>query len=148
MESIFLMFGCRGDYTHKVKCYPGPPFDEMGLCYSSITMSLGSIEYGSSYVLKKPVMCIHLREFEAPMCGAVHLANRFAELREYFEEDKEMLFYGLEEELLDKVRYYLKPARDSLRDEIRQRARRRAESDHTWTKRFEKIWNLLGLSIR
>ncbi len=132
---------------HKVKRYPGPSFDEIGSCYSRMAMSLGSIEYGSTYVLKKPVMCIHLREFEAPMCGAVHLVNRFAELQEYFEEDKEMLFYGSEEELLDKVRYYLKPARDGLRNEIRKNARRRAENDHTWTKRFEEIWDVLGVSI-
>ena len=131
---------------HKVKCYPGPPFEEVGLCYSRMAISLGSIEYGSTYVLKKPVMCIHLREFEAPMCGAVHLVNRSSELKEYFEEDREMLFYDSEEELLDKVRYYLDPERDGIRQKIRKLARKRAEKEHTWMKRFEKIWQVLGLS--
>lgn len=128
-----------------VSCSPGPPFEDIGATYSKLALSLGSMELHSTYALKKPIMCIHLREFEAPMCGAVHLTNRWPELQEYFEEGKEMLFYGSKEELLDKVRYYLHPSRDSLRQEIRRRARRRAENDHTWLRRFELVWRTLGI---
>ena len=131
--------------SESVSCFPGPPFEDMGATYSKLALSLGSMELHSTYVLKKPTMCIHLREFEAPMCGAVHLTNRWSELQEYFEEGKEMLFYGSKEELLDKVRYYLHPTRDSLRQEIRRRARRRAENDHTWLRRFELVWRTLGI---
>jgi len=133
------------NHTDNTKSFPGPSFEEMGLYYSRMALSLGSIEYGSTYVLKQPVMCIHLREFEAPMCGAVHLVNSHPELQEYFKKDKEMLFYDSEEELLDKIKYYLDPKRDSIRKKIREAARRRSVQEHTWTKRFEKIWDTLSL---
>lgn len=129
-----------------VRYYTGPSFDDMGATFSNIALSLGSMELHSTYVLKKPIMCIHLREFEAPMCGAVHITNRSAEIQDYFEEDTEMLFYETEEELLDKVQFYLHPNRDSLRFKIRRQARRRAENDHTWLKRFERLCNIFGIS--
>ncbi|NQU82346.1 MAG: glycosyltransferase [Parcubacteria group bacterium] len=126
--------------------FPGPSFSEMGKYYSRMAMSYGSIEYGSTYVLKKPLKCIHLREFEAPMCGAIHIVNRSPELQEYFEEDREMIFYSSFEELLDKAKYYLDPARETARYQIRKAARKRAKNEHSWTNRFEKIWQAVGLS--
>lgn len=128
-----------------VSLFQGLPFEDMGEYYSKLALSFGSMELHSSYTLKKPIMCIHLREFEAPMCGAVHLTNRWPELQEYFEEDKEMLFYGSKEELLDKIRYYLSPNRDTQRLKIRNKARHRAQNEHSWNHRFNNIWLNLGL---
>lgn len=136
----------NNNLPESVSFFPGPPFEDIGATYSQLALSLGSMELHSTYVLKKPIMCIHLREFEAPMCGAVHLTNRWPELQEYYEEGKEMLFYGSKEELLDKVRYYLHPSRDTLRQKIRRGARRRAENDHTWLRRFDLIWKTVGIS--
>ena len=101
-------------------------------CLNEFAISLGSIELASTYVLKKPLLFIRIREFEAPMSGAVHLVNRMPELEEYFEEDQEMLFYDSVPEMIDKARFYLSPERDTLRQSIRKQARRRAEADHGW----------------
>lgn len=130
----------------RVQFHGSPTFEEIPECYSRLGLSLGSLHTASTYVLRRPLMYIRLREFEAAMCGAVHIANRFPELQEHFEEDCEMLFYSDVDELVDKAKFYLAPQRDALREQIRQRARRRAENDHTWLRRFSRIWEILGIA--
>jgi len=57
-----------------------------------------------------------------------------------------MLFYSDVEELADKIRFYLDPRRDSIRAEIKQRARARVVRDHTWMHRFSKLFKELDLT--
>ncbi len=130
-----------------IEYIPSPKFEDMGKCFNTMALSLGSIELSSTYVLKSPLLFIRLREFEVPMCGGVHLVNRFPELLEYFEEDKEMLFYDDKEEMLDKIKFYLHPKQDKARHSIRQKARQRSVADHTWINRFQKIGTTLGLNF-
>ena len=81
------------------------------------------------------------------MSGGVHLVKRFPELEEYFEPDREMLFYDSPEELVDKAKFYLRPAQDQARQRIRERARIRSVADHTWLARFRRIGDELGLAF-
>jgi len=48
------------------------------------------------------------RSFEIPACGGFMLAQRTAEHQEYFEEDREAVYFGALDELIDKARYYLR----------------------------------------
>lgn len=128
-----------------IEYHPGPSFEDMPTCLAEHAISLGSLEVSSTFVLKQPLFTIRFREFEAPMCGAVHLANGYPELKEYFEEDREMIFYHSLEELTDKARFWLDPARDTARQEIRRRARARSEGEHTWRHRFRRCLDLLGI---
>lgn len=125
----------------------GAGFEEMAEIFSQSALSFGSIEVASTFVLKDPLMFIRVREFEVAMSGGVHLVNRFAELEEYFEDGVEMLYYDSFEELIDKARFYLDPARKSTRQKIREAAAKRALGEHTWTHRFEKVGERLGLSF-
>ncbi len=124
-----------------------PTFENMGQAFSATALSLGSLELASTHVLKNPLLFIRLREFEAPMCGAVHVANRLPELAEYFEEDREMIYFASQEELADKVRFWLSPKRDTARAQIRLAARQRGEGEHTWLHRFRTLGHELGLSF-
>jgi len=127
--------------------HPHVEFDKMSRLLQSSAVNLGDIELRSTFVLRDPLLFIRVREFEAPMSGGVHMVDRKPELQEYFEEDREMIFYTGAEEMIEKARFYLSPSRERLRRGIRERARARAVSDHTWTERFKCVGEPLGLKF-
>lgn len=63
------------------------------------------------------------RSMEIPACGAFMIAERTARHREFFEEGKEAVFFGSDEELLALVRHYL--ADESARRRIAAAGRAR-----------------------
>jgi len=143
LSEIFI----KEDYsfTENLKFLPGPSFEDFSKIICENAISLGSIELASTYKLKKPLLFIRLREFEVPMSGGIHIVNQCDELMEYFEPDKEMIFYNSKEELIDKTKFYLDEKRIELRKKIRINARRRSEGEHTWNHRFTKIFKHFNL---
>ena len=123
----------------------GPSFHEFSNTISSMGLSIGSTELASTFLLKKPLHNIRLREFEVAMSGGVHIAPRSNLLREYFEEDKEMLMFSSEDELVDKSRYYLDEKHASLRNKISENARKRSLESHTWKCRFDMLFDKLSI---
>lgn len=115
------------------------PFTQMNKLYSDFALSLGIIELWNTYLLKHPVFKIHLRTFEIPMCGGLQITNRCNEIENYFVDGKEIVLYGSNEEMINKMRFYLKDENESLRKKMKQAARLRAEKDHSWYNRFSKI---------
>lgn len=47
--------------------------------------------------------------------------------------------------MLEKACFYLSPRQASLRQKMKLAARRRAENEHTWFCRFQKVFDNLGL---
>lgn len=127
---------------------PPLPFPDMIRLFSRSKLTLGFNELGHTYLLKKPLSVVRTRDFEAIASGACHFILRMPGWEPYFEEDRDVLCYASAEELADKVRYYLDPAQDSARAEIRRNARNRAVQDHTWTQRFTELSNALGVDGR
>lgn len=87
---------------------------------------------------------VRLRDFEAPMCGACYLTGHSDEIEEFYEMGKEIDTYRSEDELVDKARHYLRNHASAER--LRNAGLRRARRDHTWRRRFEKLFQKIGLA--
>ncbi len=123
----------------------GPVTDEeMVRLYSASSVCLGFLEVFDGHDPSAAVkQHLHLRDFEAPMCGALYLTGYIPELEEFFEPEREVATYRSEEELLEKTRYYLgnEPAAEKMRDA----GLRRAISCHTYQKRFTDLFAAIGV---
>ncbi|HIJ79553.1 MAG: glycosyltransferase [Desulfobulbaceae bacterium] len=128
-----------------VSCYgygwPNGPLstEEMVKMYSRSKINVG---FGGVDNLKE-MYCLKGRDFEVPMSGGFYLTEDNDELARCFVPGKEIATYRDFEELVSKVSYYLK--HDEEREEIRRRGYERALAEHTWEKRFEKVFTILGV---
>jgi len=87
------------------------------------------------------------RTFEIPACASLLLADRTGEHQGFFQEGQEADFYSSEEELLDKVRFYLD------HEDVRVRVawggyRRCVDSGYSYRARLEVALAGLGFSSR
>ncbi len=128
-----------------IQLFQSVSFQEMAELYSSFAISLGITDVRNTYLLKKPVLKLHLRTFEIPMSGGLQIINDTNEIASYFEDDKEILLYKTDEELISKTKFYLQDSQSKTRQKMKAAARKRAESEHTWTNRFNKVFKKLGL---
>ncbi len=113
--------------------------------YSSSHISLGFLEVFDNHDPSKTIIQhLHLREFEAPMSGALYCTGYTDELSEMFEPDQEVLVYKSQYELLDKVKFYL--AHPVQAEKVRSNGRKRALSEHTYQIRYQNLFKTLGLS--
>ncbi|MFO1019588.1 MAG: glycosyltransferase [Planctomycetales bacterium] len=129
--------------------YCGGPLsdEELVRMYSRSKISLGFTSVG--LIAENPaeqIKQVRLRDFEATMSGAFYLVEEFDELAEFFEPGKEIVMFRDGEELVEKARYYLKHEQE--REEIRQAGLKRAREEHTWHKRFEMVFEKIGLAGR
>lgn len=121
-------------------------FEEMSQIYSSYALSLSTSSARNTEVLKKPVDIVFLRNFEISMCGGLQFCRYTDKQSSYFEDEKEIIFYHNDEEMIDKGKFYLKPSNSCLRLKMKKAARKRAEREHTWFVRFNKVFRDLGLT--
>jgi hypothetical protein len=111
--------------------------------FSQSRLSLGFSTAGNSHLSHTRLTHLRLRDFEAPMSGALYLTEDQPELAECFEPSREVLTYTDRNDLLDKARYYLAHPEESER--IRRAALERARREHTWQHRFRDLFAALGL---
>jgi len=147
MQKLFISDKLDIGNVH-LKIKPSAKLDELSTLYSNYALSLSSTAARNTAVLKKPINIVNLRSFEIPMCGGLQICSYFDELAEYFEEDKEIVFYRSKEEFIEKVKFYLKPENKNIRMKIKQAARKRAENEHTWFCRFKKVFDYFELKYQ
>lgn len=70
------------------------------------------------------------RSFEIPAAGAMLLAERTPEHEALYEEGREAAFFGSDEELRDKVEFYLR--HEDLRQKVAQAGRTRTLAQYHW----------------
>ncbi|MCC6903558.1 MAG: glycosyltransferase family 1 protein, partial [Polyangiaceae bacterium] len=109
-------------------------------------ISLGFATAGSSHVGPQRLTHLRLREFEAPMSGALYLTEKQDELAEYFRIGEEVLCYEDRDDLLEQARYYL--AHPEQAERVRRAGYLRALREHTWQHRFLELFDVLGLRAR
>ena len=83
---------------------------------------------------------VNMRCFEAPCAGAMLLTNRIKNdgLYEIFEEDKHAVFYDNNEEMIEKIKYYLE--HDEERERIAQAGHERVVNHFTY---YHSLKNIL-----
>jgi hypothetical protein len=119
--------------------------EELIALYSKSHISLGFLEVFDNHDPSKTIIQhLHLREFEAPMSGALYCTGYTDELAEMFTPDKEILTYNSQYELLDKVKYYLTHPIEA--EKVRNNGRKRALLEHTYHIRYQYLFKTLGLS--
>lgn len=111
--------------------------------FSQARISLGFATAGNSHTELKRLTHLRLRDFEAPMSGALYLTERQDELSEYFAIGKEVLAYTDRDDLLEQVRFYLSHPEQA--EQIRAAAVARSRGEHTWQHRFTELFAALGL---
>ena len=121
--------------------------EDMAEVYSEYALSISSTSARNTGILRNPVDVINLRSFEIPMCGGIQFCKYNYELSTYFEENKEIVFYRSHDEMIEKAKFFTSEKSYDLRKQMRQAARKRAESEHTWYKRFSKLLDSFNIEI-
>ena len=113
--------------------------DEMVKLYSRSRINLGFAGVGYS----KKLMCLKGRDFEVPMSRGLYLTQHNPELSLVYDVGKGIVTYKDEKKCVEKIKWLLADPDEA--DKIRDAGRKRTLKDHTWEKRFEKIFRLAGI---
>lgn len=89
------------------------------------------------------VYTLKLRDFDAPMSGAMYLTHRNPDLCQLYAEGKEIECYEYPKEALNKIRFYLEHPIDLAR--IAKCGHEKALDRDTWDKRLLTTFQHLGL---
>ncbi|HDY66975.1 MAG TPA: hypothetical protein ENH85_04175 [Candidatus Scalindua sp.] len=129
----------------KVTCYgvgwPNGPIDVKKLpnlfARSRIILGVGSIGHCTDFYSLK------MRDFDGPMSGSLYITHNNPDLSDLYEIGKEIVTYRQPEECADKVVYYLHHPKEAI--SVGRAGRIRAEREHTWEKRFDKIFRTVEI---
>lgn len=119
------------------------PDGAMAAMFYSSKINLGFTRMIGEDPDKPGVNQVKLRDFEVPMAGGFYLVEKAPDYDALFKPGIEVETWSGADELLEKIRYYLE--HDSERQAIAQAGAARALADHTWEKRFQELFDELGL---
>lgn len=118
----------------------GPlPTEDMVRMYSRSRVNLGF----SGVADMDGACCLKGRDFEVPMSGGLYLTEAHPELDRWFRVGEEIETYHDTAQLIDKIRCLT--ANPERAEDIRRAGRERALAEHTWEKRFETVFALMGV---
>lgn len=94
-------------------------------------------------ISKKNVEQMKARIFEVSGCGAFQLSYYVEGLANCYGIDKEVAVYADADDLIEKIKFYLKHA--ALREEMAEAAYQRTIKEHTFAIRFHQVFERMGL---
>lgn len=112
--------------------------------YSRSKINLGFSTCGNTHDEEERILQIRLRDFEVPMSGGFYMVEYMEDLEEFFKIGQEIVCYKDADDLVDKIKYYLR--HDDQREAIRRAGYDRCVRDHTWHKRFETAFKKMGFA--
>lgn len=115
------------------------PFQVMLQRYQRSKIALSFLMGASGNISYRQVKA---RAFEIPATGAFQLAFSAPELERFFKIGKEIDVFENEDEMLDKIRFYLK--HDSLREKMAKRAQER-NREYSYEKILKRVFKECGL---
>jgi spore maturation protein CgeB len=123
----------------------GRPLSDLDMIrmYSRTKINLGFSSVGDTHLTENRIVQVRLRDFEVPMSGGFYMVEYMEELEEFFDIGREIVCYSNEEDLAEKIRYYL--AHDEERERIRRAGYERCLRDHSWQNRLNKAFQQMGL---
>jgi spore maturation protein CgeB len=77
--------------------------------------------------------------------GACYLTTYNWELTQHYELGREILCYRDKDELIEMISFYRSRPEDCLR--IAQAAWRRCTAEHTWERRFRRVFREVGFEV-
>lgn len=83
------------------------------------------------------------RNYDIPGCGAFLLTQDTDNLRDYYQDGKEIVIFKGYKDLIQKIRYYLE--HDKEREAIASAGYNRTIKEHTYEKRFNDMFKIMGL---
>ena len=101
-----------------------------------------AVEHSQNPVQQYPDQ-IKGRNFEIPGCSGFVLTGKADNLENYYQIGQEVVCFENNDDLIDKVRYYLK--HDDQRAAIAQAGYERTLRDHTYAQRFAQVFEQMGL---
>jgi spore maturation protein CgeB len=110
---------------------------------SKIILNIQESRKNNDIICPEVLYCANFRDFEVPMTGAMLLTQFSEELLLLYDDDKEIVTYKNEFEMIDKMKFYLK--NDQQRKKIADAGHRRALNEHTWEHRFNKLFSYISL---
>lgn len=118
---------------------------EIATTIAAAQLNLGfTYMYGEPFTRSERRQC-RLREFEVPaLCvNGPYLTQRFEELNDLFEEDREVLAWDSISEFESKIREVM--SQPAVGRDIASRGRARIKRDHLWQHRFQVVLSELGI---
>lgn len=104
---------------------------------AKIILGIGTVGHCSNLFTMK------LRDFDAPMSGALYITHRNPDLTSLFTEGEEIEFYLTIEEAISKIKFYLNNPNELKR--IAFNGQIKALEKFTWKDRFVDLFTRLGL---
>ncbi len=121
----------KGCYTHHFVAE-----QEKAKAFLSAKIVINTIHYCE-------IQGVNCTLFEAAGCGAFQIADWKHTLPDLFEPEREIVSFRTHQELKEKVDFYL--THPAERKEIAHRAYARAQREHTYQLRLQKMFEILGL---